>query len=266
MYTCTHSHHVSVFSKDGHFSIHSLLDSDGSRIAAASASLSAVQNRPLQLLPTRPVFSHIFQFPSFHCTDHYTAMSGGSANTSDGHLIWAFLLTCTTIGIVVRYVCTRLHLQIPYTSVLLVVFTILGLVQLGHSELDAASNAFAAFDPDLLQYIFLPLLCLETTLGIDVRNFIRLFPVILLLLVPGLAITAILTAVLVDHGMPAYQWDLSAHHTTHILFTAILPITPQPSQFLLSLPLKCQTRLHLLIAPLYYVCPWVVLLMCLLPV
>ena len=151
-------------------------------------------------------------------------MSEATSTTADGHLIFAFLLTAITIGIVTRYICTRLRLDVPYTSVLLIVMTCLGCVQLGGSELASAATAFSGIDPDLLQFIFLPVLVLEVALDVDIRNFLRLLPVILLLLIPGLTITALLTALLVHYGLPAYEWDWSEPHrcilsSTHLLIS-----------------------------------------------
>ena len=130
-----------------------------------------------------------------------------TASEADGHLIFIFLLTALAVGIVTRYICSRLRIQVPYISTLLLVMTVLGLVQLGSSQLADAEKRIAGINGRLLQTTFLPVLVLEGARQINIRNFKRLLPVILLLLVPGSAISILLTAVLIYYGLPAYQWD-----------------------------------------------------------
>ena len=131
----------------------------------------------------------------------------GTASEADGHLIFIFLLTALAVGIVTRYLCSRLRIEVPYIPALLIVMTVLGLVQLGSSQLANAEERIVSMNGRLLQTIFLPVLVLEGARHINVRNFKRLLPVILLLLVPGAAITIVLTAVLIYYALPAYQWD-----------------------------------------------------------
>ena len=148
-------------------------------------------------------------------------MSESSSTDADGHLVFVFLLSAVFVGVTTRYLCGRFNVSFPYSSSLLIVMTVLGLSQLGNSDLSAAEIVMSGLNPDLLQYIFLPVLLLEIVLEMNVRNFRRLLPAILLLLIPGMVITALLTAVLIHYGLPQYQWDW----ITCLLLGAVLVAT-----------------------------------------
>lgn len=134
----------------------------------------------------------------------------------DGHFIFIFAFVALSIGVVLKHLFTRFKIPLPYTVALLIIGTLLGLAQL-HHPLDPttaeesnwtvfaiAESIIATIDPHLIMYVFLPTLLFESAINVHYRVFMRMLKPILLLAVPGLVVTSLLTAVLIYYGFSAY--------------------------------------------------------------
>ena len=160
-------------------------------------------------------------------------------DNSDGQLVFIFIFTALTYGVIIRYVLTRLHRYIAtetaYTSCLLLLSCVIGLAQLqvrgadqslnqpsaSASDLTMSQTLMANVNPHLVEFVFLPIIVLEAAFVIDLVEFKRLLPIICLLAVPGVVTTALLTSILVFYGLHTYGWDW----LTCLLFGAILVAT-----------------------------------------
>ncbi len=142
---------------------------------------------------------------------------------------------------------------VPVSVALMVLGLVLGGLVLGGADqppsvagnwpaLTEALQALVNLDPHLILFIFLPTLIFESAYSLEPHLLRRTLPQILLLAVPGLLISALLTAVLVRWWLP---WDWN--WTLALLFGALISATDPVAVVALLREVSSRKRLETLL-------------------
>ena len=125
------------------------------------------------------------------------------------------------MGAFVRYLC--LGTKVPYTVVMF-------LVGMGYGALNKIPGAASTMDkyeqlanmnPHMIFYIFLPVLIFESAFAMEMHVFKKVMGQCLILAVPGLMISSLLTGLVAKYTFTEYDWTLPAC----LLFGTILSAT-----------------------------------------
>jgi NhaP-type Na+/H+ or K+/H+ antiporter/CRP-like cAMP-binding protein len=154
-----------------------------------------------------------------------------------------FFVLCLALGLLCRTVVTKL-VPFPYTVILMSIGVLLGVLaeSIPASQLSGIVKAWAEIDPELILFVFLPVLIFESGYSIDFHAFKRSFWQIFALAVPGLVIGALLTGAAFVGVFP-YNW----HWPEALLVGSILSATDPVAVVALLKELKASKHLETVI-------------------
>lgn len=161
-----------------------------------------------------------------HADDHDLTTHNGAEEHDDGHdnlhahapKVIVFISGCCLFGAISRSIFKKL--PIPYTVVLLILGSILGVVASNVPLVEEHTRDVAHMDPHVLLQIFLPILIFESAFAMDVHTFMRSFSQVCILALFGLVVASVLTAVLAMN-LFNYNWNFSEA----MMFGAIMSAT-----------------------------------------
>lgn len=167
-------------------------------------------------------------------------------------LLAPLLLTITglTVGAILKSLLR--HTRIPYTVGLFAIGLIAGIMDRAGlfetmPQISSALDSAANINPDLILYIFLPILIFDAAYELNLHIFKKTLANATLLAVPGLIICMILTALLlmvISHFMPGYeQWTWAAA----LMFGALISATDPVAVVALLHELKTSKRFSTLV-------------------
>ena len=104
-----------------------------------------------------------------------------------------FVILSLLIGVIFRRICQKI--KFPYTPMILIFGLVWGLIIDYLGLLGDSAQEWSYIDPHAILIIFIPALIYESALGTDFHMFRREIVSILLLAVPGVLISTIITAV-----------------------------------------------------------------------
>jgi NhaP-type Na+/H+ or K+/H+ antiporter len=153
-----------------------------------------------------------------------------------------FVFLSLFIGIVFRKIVS--YVKFPYTPLILIIGLLWGLLIEYLGVLGDSGEAWSSVDPHTILIIFIPALIYESAFGTDVHMFRREILSILLLAVPGVVISTILTAItamyILDYS-DTFGWSEA------LMFGAILSATDPVAVVALLKELGASKRLGTLI-------------------
>ncbi|KAJ8298747.1 hypothetical protein KUTeg_022807 [Tegillarca granosa] len=148
-------------------------------------------------------------------TLHSATTPSGHANVTEHVRHWHveehesavlfFIFFCCAIGALIRRLLHGLKIKLPYTVVLLVLGVLFGLLS-GRYESVHLYARVVETDPHLILHIFLPVLIFESAFAMEVHTFLKTFVQVILLAIPGLALSSFLTCLLARY-LFTYNWD-----------------------------------------------------------
>ena len=146
-------------------------------------------------------------------------------SSGDGHLIILFLTISILIGLLLTHLVERLpRFPVPYEVLTLISGVLLGLLLLSPSsstvDLVEAVRLFSNVNPNLLLFVFLPILLFDSAFSINFHTLHTVIAPTLLLAVPGVVVITALTAGLVFLLFP-HGWSV----LPCLLFASLLSAT-----------------------------------------
>jgi NhaP-type Na+/H+ or K+/H+ antiporter len=161
-------------------------------------------------------------------------------------LMVIFVILSLLLGALIKSVSKTL--SYPYCVILLLAGLSLGLygrtehIQANLPGLNSALRTLAQVDPHLILLLFLPTLIFESAFSMDPHLFKRMSKQIMVLAVPGLILSTVLTAVLTFYLFP-WQWSW----TVCFLFGALISATDPVAVVSLLKEISSRKRLETLI-------------------
>jgi NhaP-type Na+/H+ or K+/H+ antiporter len=157
-----------------------------------------------------------------------------------------FLCVGLFMGILTMHGISRLVPTLPYTSVLFLEGSLLGMASAAGyvwKPLARSITIWENIDPHLLFYTFLPVLVFGDAMGLNIHLFNRCLPQVLVLAVPGVVFNTMATAGFVVYVLPyGFDWP------TSIALGAILSATDPVAVVALFKALGVSPRLTMLIS------------------
>lgn len=154
-----------------------------------------------------------------------------------------FLFLALVVGVLTRVLLGPLT-GLPYTVLLLVFGVALGALATG-VDLGAIGHSigvWGSLDPHLTLFVFLPALIFGSAFSVDYHTFSREIPQMLVLAVPGVVLSSLLTAALAVFVFP-YHWGWA----DGLAFGAMMSATDPVAVVALLRELGASKRLSLLI-------------------
>eukprot|EP00512_Aurantiochytrium_limacinum_P013562 CAMPEP_0171566434 /NCGR_PEP_ID=MMETSP0961-20121227/563_1 /TAXON_ID=87120 /ORGANISM="Aurantiochytrium limacinum, Strain ATCCMYA-1381" /LENGTH=924 /DNA_ID=CAMNT_0012120165 /DNA_START=307 /DNA_END=3082 /DNA_ORIENTATION=- len=130
------------------------------------------------------------------------------------------------IGITVSYVLSRFAPMVPYTAVMYVIGTVMGVVSSetsGSNVLKESITLWSEIDPELLLLTFLPALIFGDALQVNWHLFQKSLPQTLTLAFPGVLVGTLLTGYVVYYIFPM-GWSLNLCLTLGAILSATDPV------------------------------------------
>ncbi len=163
-----------------------------------------------------------------------------------GISILLFVIFSLFAGALLRHLLR--NVSFPYTIALLLLGLAVGMLQRGGAlpdSLDFYGQSLpmvAEIDPHLIMFLFLPTLIFESAFAMEVHLFRRAFLQIVILAVPGLLVSTVLTALIAKTLFP---WDWS--WPTAFLFGSLISATDPVAVVALLKELSSRKRLETLL-------------------
>ncbi|ESO97538.1 hypothetical protein LOTGIDRAFT_152631 [Lottia gigantea] len=147
-------------------------------------------------------------------TVHHEDHVGGNSPS-----VLFFIFCCFGFGALMRQAMKFIPVRLAYTVVLLLIGVIFGLISNQVPELDIYTTMVDA-DPHLIMHVFLPVLIFESAFALDYHTFKKTSAQVLLLAVPGLALSSLLTCI-----MAQYLFDYNWGWNIGMLFGSLMSAT-----------------------------------------
>ncbi|ESO95291.1 hypothetical protein LOTGIDRAFT_160411 [Lottia gigantea] len=130
-----------------------------------------------------------------------------------------FIFCSCALGALVRQVVESIPVKLPYTVLLLLLGVLFGLISKNVPSVHEYANIVET-DPHIILHTFLPVLIFESAFAMEVHTFKRTFFQVLLLAVPGLALSSFLVCIM-SRYLFTYEWSW----TIGMMFGSILSAT-----------------------------------------
>ncbi|KAK6191720.1 hypothetical protein SNE40_003331 [Patella caerulea] len=130
-----------------------------------------------------------------------------------------FIFCSCALGALVRQIVQSIPVRLPYTVVLLLMGVLFGLVSKAVPQVHLYATIVET-DPHLILHAFLPVLIFESAFALEIHTFKKTFAQVLLLAVPGLALSSFLICIM-SRYLFTYEWTW----TVGMVFGSILSAT-----------------------------------------
>ena len=169
-------------------------------------------------------------------------MSDDSNSGSVLGLVW-FMVSSLLFSVTIKAFISKLHIPLPYTTLLLVLGSILGVLEdTFHNQYGIGLHSITEIDPHALLLIFIPPLIFESAFASNYHIVTKQLRTTLLLSGPGVMLNAFLTAFICYYSLP-YNWTF----VQTILFGSIVSATDPVAVVAILKELGASKKLGLLI-------------------
>jgi NhaP-type Na+/H+ or K+/H+ antiporter/carbonic anhydrase len=210
------------------------------------ASEFGLTKRPPQMLDGRKIAHRCVDGPSTKYEKAEVPETEVYEKEEENEPVWALLFpfTITFIGLIVFYISGRFIPLVPYTAILFLVGTIMGVIMVSdpNNQLERSIYMWDDIDGELLLIAFLPGLLFKDAYCLDVHLFEKAFVQILIMAFPMVLAGTTLMAVFAFYILP-YDWTFNFCMTFGAILSATDPVAVSALLQELGAPPRLKTHI-----------------------